>query len=99
MPFRVVTYNVLATAYLGKGGGRPDGCATFYRSAQFSLVKSGRLGYSDQEKGVGQHSGFIALLTIFTHAGRTLGIANTHLRWDPYTAPKEKQVGYRQAEE
>jgi mRNA deadenylase 3'-5' endonuclease subunit Ccr4 len=160
MTFRVVTYNVLATAYLGKGdysatppevldherrtaalvrhvaamgadayclqeveadvfgalredleprgyaglyewkgGGKADGCATFYRSAAFSLVKSRRMGYSDQEKGVGEHSGFIALLTIFSHEGRTLGIANTHLRWDPYTAPKEKQVGYRQAVE
>src|SRR5262245_7462338 len=160
MAFEVVTYNVLATAYLGrgdyscvppevldpekripalvrhvagldadilclqeveadvfgelragleplgysglyefKGRGKPDGCATFFRTAGFDLQTSTRLEYHDDENGPGKHSGFVALLAAFRHAGRLLGVANTHLRWDRPGTPTHRQVGHRQAVE
>jgi mRNA deadenylase 3'-5' endonuclease subunit Ccr4 len=160
MAFEVVTYNVLATAYLGRGdysavppelldpdrrvpalvrhvagldsdvlclqeveadvfgalregleplgyagvyewksGGKPDGCATFYRTTVFAFEKSVRLEYRDEEKGAGKHSGFVALMVALTHAGRTLGVANTHLRWDRPGTSRRDQVGHRQAVE
>jgi mRNA deadenylase 3'-5' endonuclease subunit Ccr4 len=160
MSFAVATYNVLATAYLGKGDysavppdlldpdwrtpalvrhvasldtdivclqeveadvfaalqdglgplgyvglceckdrGKPDGCATFFRTGVFALRKALRLEYRDNEKGSGRHSGFIALLLALQHQGRLLGVANTHLRWDRPGTPRHRQVGHRQAVE
>jgi mRNA deadenylase 3'-5' endonuclease subunit Ccr4 len=159
MPFTVATYNVLATAYLGRGdysavppalldprwripalvrhvaalnadvvclqevespafaslqeglsalgydglyelkAAKPDGCATFFRTARFDQRKAVRLEYRDDEKGPGDHSGFVALMTALTHDGRTLGVANTHLRWDRPGTAKAQQVGHRQAVE
>jgi mRNA deadenylase 3'-5' endonuclease subunit Ccr4 len=159
MPFTLATYNVLATAYLGRGdysavapglleperrtaalvrhvielgagilclqeveadvfgalreglaplghegcyewkaGGKPDGCATFFR-APFTLKHAARLEYRDDEKGQGRHSGFVALLLALGHDSRTLGVANTHLRWDKPRTPRAEQVGHRQAAE
>lgn len=158
MPFEIVTYNVLATAYLGrgdystvapgvldpnnripalarhvagfdadvvcmqeveadafaalrealeplgyaglhefKGRNKPDGCATFYRTGRFTLSKAARLEYLDDENGPGIHSGFVALMVALSHEGRTLGVANTHLRWDRPGTPRQQQVGHRQA--
>jgi mRNA deadenylase 3'-5' endonuclease subunit Ccr4 len=160
MPFTAATYNVLATAYLGrgdysavpeglldpayrldalvrhvagldadilclqeveaaafvalkaglgflgyagrlelKGRGKPDGCATFYRTARFALRRAVRLDYRDSEKGPGEHSGFVALLLALEAEGRVLGVANTHLRWDRPGTPRDEQVGHRQAAE
>jgi mRNA deadenylase 3'-5' endonuclease subunit Ccr4 len=160
MPFTAATYNVLATAYLGKGDyslvppelleparrtkaltrhvvdlgadvlclqevevevflalrkklgrlgyeghlelkgrDKPDGCATFYRTEIFSLKKAVRLDYHDNEKGPGQHSGFVALLLALEHEGKLLGVANTHLRWDRPGTPAGRQTGHRQAVE
>jgi mRNA deadenylase 3'-5' endonuclease subunit Ccr4 len=82
-----------------KGQGKPDGCATFFRTGSFSLRKAARLEYHDDEKGPGRHSGFIALLVALLHDGRLLGVANTHLRWDPPGTPRRDQVGWRQAVE
>jgi mRNA deadenylase 3'-5' endonuclease subunit Ccr4 len=160
MSFRIVTYNVLATAYLGrgdysavppevldpdrrtralvrhvagldadvlclqeveadvfaalrvglgpygfaglcefKGRGKPDGCATFYRTDRFALQRAVRLDYRDDEQGSEEHSGFVALLLALEHEGRLLGVANTHLRWDRPGTPPARQVGHRQAVE
>jgi mRNA deadenylase 3'-5' endonuclease subunit Ccr4 len=50
--------------YEWKGGGKPDGCATFYRERAFVLRQALRMEYRDDEKGPGRHSGFIALLVV-----------------------------------
>lgn len=166
MTFRVATYNVLATAYLGKcryntppdllrperrvpaltrrieslgadllclqevepsifgvldahlrrlgydgryekkAAGRPDGCATFFRRNVFSLSESRRLDYHDADPSIAgpggapaRASGAVALLLTLAHDGRVLGVANTHLRWDPPRTPPERQVGFREAAE
>ncbi len=65
-----------AGRYAAKGSGKPDGCATFWRSAVFALRRSERLAYADG-------SDHIAQLTSLEHAGRVIGLANTHLKWAP----------------
>jgi mRNA deadenylase 3'-5' endonuclease subunit Ccr4 len=82
-----------------KGRGKPDGCATFFRTGVFALRQAVRLEYRDDEKGPGRHSGFVALLLALGHSGRLLGVANTHLRWDRPGTPGHGQVGHRQAVE
>jgi len=62
--------------YAPKGGGKPDGCASFYRRAMFAPRRVERLEYADG-------TGHIALLTLLEHAGRGFGLANTHLKWAP----------------
>jgi protein angel len=82
-----------------KGRDKPDGCATFYRTREFSLKKAVRLDYHDNERGPGQHSGFLALLVALEHEKKLLGVANTHLRWDRPGTPRHRQIGHRQAVE
>ena len=65
-----------AGRYAPKGGRKPDGCATFWRRAVFTLRRSERLAYADD-------SDHIAQLTSFEHADRIIGLANTHLKWTP----------------
>jgi mRNA deadenylase 3'-5' endonuclease subunit Ccr4 len=76
--------------YEKKGSGRPDGCATFFRKGVFTRRSVERLAYRDKGQG------HVALLTILEHAGRGLGVANTHIRWDKPHTPREEQLGYRQ---
>ena len=80
----------------GKARGRPDGCATFFRTATFTLLDAARVEYRDALDGRAE-SGHVAQLVRLEHDGRTLGVANTHLRWDPPATPREAQYGYRQA--
>ncbi len=80
-----------------KGRGKPDGCATLFRTHAFSLRRTGRLEYLDREKGPDTHSGHVALLQALEYQGRLLGVANTHLRWDRPGTAKKKQIGHRQA--
>jgi mRNA deadenylase 3'-5' endonuclease subunit Ccr4 len=68
---------------------KPDGCATFFRTSVFSLQQARRLDYRD--------AGHLALVVYLETEGRLLGVANTHLRWDPPETPREEQAGYRQA--
>jgi mRNA deadenylase 3'-5' endonuclease subunit Ccr4 len=83
-----------------KGRNKPDGCATFYRTTMFTLREQAvRLEYRDREKGMQGHSGFVALLLAVEHAGRLLGVANTHLRWDRPGTPRDRQIGHRQIKE
>jgi mRNA deadenylase 3'-5' endonuclease subunit Ccr4 len=65
-----------AGSYAPKGGGKPDGCATFYRRAVFTLQRAECLAYADG-------SDHIAQLTLLDYAGRAIGLANTHLKWAP----------------
>jgi mRNA deadenylase 3'-5' endonuclease subunit Ccr4 len=85
-----------AGAFAGKGRGRPDGCATFFRTAMFTLVEATPVEYRDAPDGRAE-SGHVAQLVRLQHARRTLGVANTHLKWDPPATPREAQYGYRQA--
>jgi endonuclease/exonuclease/phosphatase family metal-dependent hydrolase len=82
-----------------KGRDKPDGCVTFYRTEAFSLRKMVRLDYHDNERGPGQHSGFLALLLALEHEKKLLGVANTHLRWDRPHTPANRQTGHSQAVE
>lgn len=85
-----------AAQYVRKTEGRPDGCATFYRRHAFELIGTRIVEYLDgsQEQA---NSGHIALLVVLRAAGRIVGIANTHLTWDPPDTASIAKLGYRQA--
>jgi mRNA deadenylase 3'-5' endonuclease subunit Ccr4 len=78
-----------------KGGGKPDGCATFIRQSALTLRRLHQLMYTDGS-GTEPHAGHIALIVLLEYRGRTLGIVNTHLQWDPPDRPRDQQHGYRQ---
>jgi mRNA deadenylase 3'-5' endonuclease subunit Ccr4 len=76
---------------------KPEGCATLVRhempaiSVQTLHFHDGRAGESD--------SGHLALLLMVRGPHGSMGIANTHLRWDAPDTPQAEQYGYRQASE
>ena len=78
-----------------KGGGKPDGCATFVRQSALTLRRVHHLRYTDGS-GTERDSGHLALVMLLAYRGRTLGIVNTHLQWDPPDKPRDQQRGYRQ---
>lgn len=81
-----------------KAGGKPDGCATFYRRAVFELRSARTLVYADG--GCGEPaSGHVALVLELERDGRRLGVANTHVKWDPPGTPPSAQRGLRQVAE
>ena len=80
-----------------KGGNKPDGCATFWRGA-FTLEAQERLEYQDAAPGRAA-SGHIAQITILRNGAHRLGIANTHLKWDPPKAAPDEQYGLAQIRE
>ncbi|MCC6554158.1 MAG: endonuclease/exonuclease/phosphatase family protein [Polyangiaceae bacterium] len=88
-------YRALAAALPGherrfaqKSGKKVDGCATFWRG--LSLASERTLRYADE-------TGHVALLlTLEDAAGRRLGVANTHLKWEPLDAPPESRVALGQ---
>jgi mRNA deadenylase 3'-5' endonuclease subunit Ccr4 len=88
-----------AGRYEQKGRGKPDGCATFFRQGTFGLNQARRLEYRDRERGPADHSGHIALLLALERDGRSLGIANTHVRWQKPDTPRDENVGLRQVAE
>src|SRR5436190_1085683 len=71
-----------------KGANRPDGCATFFRHARFTLKHEERILYLDRKH--------IAQLLLFEHESRSLAVLNTHLKWDPPDTQRDRQWGYRQ---
>jgi mRNA deadenylase 3'-5' endonuclease subunit Ccr4 len=81
--------------YAPKGAGRPDGCATLVRESAFNVRAIHVLPYAD---GLGKRpdSGHVALILMLEREGRALGMANTHLRWDPPGTPLADQWAYRQ---
>lgn len=103
MPARTVILSncppIIDGCYEKKGKNRPDGCATFSRLGTFTLRRVQRLDYHDGQENRESDSGHIALLLFLAHAGRLLGVANTHLRWDHPGTPAAEQVGYLQAVE
>lgn len=82
--------------HVGKGGGRPDGCATFIRTNELKVLGFKTLPYMD---GIGTQpaSGHVALVTLLEQAGRPLAVVNTHLKWDRPGTPVAEQWGHRQA--
>jgi mRNA deadenylase 3'-5' endonuclease subunit Ccr4 len=85
-----------AAQYTRKTGGRPDGCATFYRQHAFEMIAARVVEYADGGQGQA-NSGHIALIVVLQAAGRVIGIANTHLIWDPPGTASTAKLGYRQA--
>lgn len=75
-----------------KGRGKPDGCATFVRLGRFDVAGFRRIDYRDAIP----ISGHVALVAILGDAARRLGVANTHVKWDPAGVPTERQYGVRQ---
>jgi mRNA deadenylase 3'-5' endonuclease subunit Ccr4 len=82
--------------YARKLANQPDGCATFYRQHPFELIAARVVEYADGAQGQ-TNSGHIALLIWLRVAGRIVGIANTHLSWDPPDTTSAAKLGYRQA--
>jgi CCR4-NOT transcription complex subunit 6 len=77
---------------LEKRGGRSEGCATFWRDAEWRPLDERRLEYADRDRRV-------ALVHLFEGpGGRVLAAANTHLTWDSPGTRAEAQTGYKQAE-
>jgi len=87
-----------ADSYLQKGRNRPDGCATFYKSARFDEVQSIDLEYADSLPGQ-DATGHVAQLSVLKQGNRQLVVANTHLRWDPPDTPAFRSVGCAEASE
>ena len=85
-----------AAQYPRKTGGKPDGCATFYRPHEFELIAARSVEFADGDQGQA-HSGHITLIVSLRMAGRVIGIANTHLAWDPPGILHAARLGYRQA--
>jgi len=75
--------------------GKPDGCATFVRTAALAVRAVHLLRYADGH-GLSADSGHVALILLLEHEGRVVGIANTHLKWDAPGTPLEGRWGYRQ---
>ena len=83
------------TQYARKLASQPDGCATFYRQPMFELIATRVLEYADGAQSQA-NSGHIALIVLLRTAGRVIGIANTHLTWDPPGTPASEKAGNRQ---
>jgi mRNA deadenylase 3'-5' endonuclease subunit Ccr4 len=81
-----------------KDGGKPDGCATFFRTNYCELLKERRLVYADGSDGSAD-SGHIAQVLKLNVAGNQLALVNTHLKWDPPHTPPERQFGLRQIQQ
>ncbi len=69
---------------------KPDGCAIFFRRGVFEPVSLEKRPYRDE-------TGHVVLLAKLAHAGRTLLVATTHLRWEPPGKPHH--VGHAQAQQ
>ncbi|MGE4094523.1 MAG: endonuclease/exonuclease/phosphatase family protein [Candidatus Binatia bacterium] len=100
--FAIINRALSPLGYVGaltmKGSGKPDGCATFVRKTALEWGHLTRLEYDDAS-GTQERSGHIAQLVILTWEGRLLGVANTHLKWDPPSTPQDYRSGYRQLTE
>jgi len=100
--FAVINHALSPLGYEGrltkKGSGKPDGCATFVRSKVLEWVRLSRLEYADAI-GETSRSGHIVQILVLRWEGRFLGVANTHLKWDPPSTPREHRYGYRQLTE
>ena len=76
-----------------RGGGKPDGCATFVR-APWTLKASMVLDYDD---GPRKPSNRVALIAIVARGPHLCAVGNTHFEWQPPDAPEDGQHGLYQA--
>lgn len=81
--------------YAQKGNGRPDGCATFVRRPP-RVLAAARVEYADESAGQAR-SGHVAQLLKLQLGDQTVGVVNTHLKWDP--PGPTRGYGCRQTEE
>jgi endonuclease/exonuclease/phosphatase family metal-dependent hydrolase len=84
-----------AGAWAQKGHAKPDGCATFVLTRALAPVRVVRLEYQDADPGR-PNSGHVAQITVVKDGTYILGIANTHLKWDPPRTPPDQHLGLRQ---
>jgi mRNA deadenylase 3'-5' endonuclease subunit Ccr4 len=84
--------------YARKGGGSPEGCATFYRQTLLQLVDEVVIQFTDGDAAQ-PATGNIALVDIFQAGARRLGIVNTHLTWDEPGTPRDRQRSLRQTKQ
>jgi len=98
--FAALTSGLAPLGYMGtfalKAGGKPDGCATFFRTSCCSLVNERRLVYADGADG-SPDSGHIAQVVELKVNGVPVALVNTHFKWDAPGTPRELQLGLRQA--
>lgn len=71
---------------------KKDGCAIFFRTRSFELLKFFKIDYPDQYGGL-PDSGHIGQLLVLEYSGRLLALANTHLKWDAPATPSAKRYG------
>jgi mRNA deadenylase 3'-5' endonuclease subunit Ccr4 len=79
-----------------RGGGRPDGCATFYRSSRFELNHKRPVSCESRDSD-NRGGGQIGMVTTFTDGDRSLGVINVHLTWDRPETPAPQRAGLSQA--
>jgi mRNA deadenylase 3'-5' endonuclease subunit Ccr4 len=84
--------------YARKLAGRPEGLAVFYRRTMFDWIGSRVVAYADGA-GMAHDTGYIAQEIILRNRGKTLGVINTHLTWDPPNTASEAQRGLRQMQQ
>lgn len=84
--------DVYDVRYVQKGRGKPDGCAMLARRGTVCFDAVTELAYPDG-------SGHVALLAVVRPAGvgaETVGIATTHVKWDPPGTPEPERWATRQ---
>jgi exonuclease III len=97
--YRLIGDRLMGLGYGGewcpKGANKPDGCAIFSRFPILKPIRWIRFEYPDahEEQPL---SGHIAQMLVVEVENRCLGIANTHIKWDPPKTPLTKRYGYRQ---
>jgi len=84
--------------YEPKGRNKPDGCAMFVRSSACAVESWQRLDYADSADD-NPASGHLAQLATLNWDGRTLAVANTHLKWAPPDTARDEHLGARQLDE
>lgn len=75
--------------YAQKGRGKPDGCALLARRGTVSVEATRAVHYPDG-------SGHVALLAALRSSGGVVGVATTHVKWDPPGTPEEERWATRQ---
>jgi mRNA deadenylase 3'-5' endonuclease subunit Ccr4 len=83
--------------YAQKTGGRPDGCATFVKTALPSQVIH-VMHYTDRPPD-GTDSGHLALFVMVQDKDRKVCIVNTHIKYDKPGTPLAERWGWRQIDQ
>ncbi len=81
-----------------KGQGKPDGCAVFYNTRTLAEPVMARFDYEDEGPGR-KRSGHLVQIATFTLGGSVMGVANTHIKWDPTGTPFAERYATRQIQQ